>query len=366
LSVTFGLLLPPAAAQPKQKLPTAAEVLGKLKEKRDSGGVQVYKMEFEIAAHKSHDQVAANFREVRELQIDWKTGKFRLAGWKGWGDPFEQIEVYDGEKIKTQFRDVTKDGMPVGDGTWKYGMLTGRPNSWVFHRQYWPVFFNKGAIVGLHDQFYPTHYVFDPDPEKFFVDGEVTKDGRKCISLKTFPENPVGPMQYEYLIDPKKDYAVVGFLYTRKNAPADSLDIDVAEMKPGLWAPRGWTRTLYTGGQVFQVGKVKVTNFSEDVLIGENNQFDIVPPEGEKVGRSHYEWPEGKEDLTRTEYWYQVKNGKLVQIGGPPPPLWDRVVENWHWFALAGFAAAAFVGFRAWRGWGRGPLAPPAPPAGGG
>jgi hypothetical protein len=359
---SLGLASQPAAAQ--KKLPTVAEVLGKLKEKRDSGGIQVYKLEFEITTLQN-GRAAETWREAWELQIDWKTGKFRQAGWKGWSfKPFEILKVYDGEKIKTQFRDVTKEGKPVGDGAWKYGLGTGRMNSANFQGEYWPVFFHKGVIGALRDHFYPGHLVFDPDAEKFFVHDEVVRNGRKCISLKTFPENPVTPMQLEYIIDPKKDYAVVEFLYTRGNAPVYSIDIDVGETKqPGRWVPRGWTRTVFAGrAEVIQVQKVKVTSFAEDVKIGENNKFDIVPPEGAKVGRSHYEWPEGQEDLTRTEYWYQVKNGKLVQIGGPAPPLWDRISENKHWFALAaGLAAAAFIGFRVRRGWRRGPTAPPAP-----
>ena len=207
----------PAAAQ--QKLPTVAEVLGKLKEKRDSGGIQVYEFAFERIYYEN-GSVVQTCRMVKDaFQIDWKTGKHRTSGWDACGsEPFEQIEVYDGEKIKTQFRSVTKEGKPVGDGAWKYGMLTGRPNSWVFQAEYWPVFFHKGAIRGLDEPFYAGHLAFDPDGEKFFIDGEIHRDGQKCISLKTSPST-YREMQYEYLIDPKKDYSVVGLMYTLKKAP---------------------------------------------------------------------------------------------------------------------------------------------------
>jgi hypothetical protein len=243
-------------------------------------------------------------------------------------------------------------------------MVTGRLKSAIFQTHYWPVFFHKGAIAGLDDQFYPGHFVFDPDAEKFFVHDEIIKDGRKCISLKTFPEHPVGQMQYEYLIDPKKDYSVVWFMYSQKNALYFSLDIDVGEGKqPGRWAIRGWTFTMYGAmGRPEQIVKVKVVNFAEDVAIGENNKFDIVPPEGAKVIRNHLELPEGTQDQKNTQYEYEVKDGKLVQTAGPKPPLLDRIRENWHWFALAsGLAAASFVGFRVRRGWRRGPAAPAVP-----
>jgi hypothetical protein len=355
LSAAFGLLTAPANAQ--QKLPTAAEVMGKLKEKRDSGGVWKYKLEFETTGL----QGGKAAREEWDFQIDWKTGKFRKAGSRLAGSgSFESTKVYDGEKIKTRFRYLTEDGKPVGDGAWKYGMLTGQPNSWNFQSEWWPVFFHKGVIAGLNDRYYPSHLVFDADAEKFFVSAEVLRNGRKCISLKTFPDDPVAPSEFEYFIDPKKDYAVVGFRYMRSNAPIYSLDIDVGETKkPGHWAVRGWTRTQHGDkGRPEQVCKVKVKDFAEDVKVGEDNAFDIVPPEGTAVGRSHYEGPEAREYETRKEYWYEVKNGKLIQTSGPEPPLWDRVRENWYWFALtAGLLAAAAVGSRGWL-WGRMPGAP--------
>ena len=361
LVVCLTLVSHPAAG--KQKLPTVAEVMGKLKEKRDSGGIQVYKLEFET----TRLQDSKVFRENWDFQIDWKTGKFRQAGMKLAGSKsYEIIEVYDGEKIKTEFRYLTEDGKPIGDGAWKYGMLTGQPDSWSFQSEWWPVFFHKGVVRELGKGFYPTHLVFDVDVEKFYVQGEVVRDGRKCISLKSFPDNPVSETVYEYTIDPKKDYAVVGFHCMRGNVLVYSLDIDVGEMKkPVRWAIRGWTRTQHgERGRPELVCKVKVANFAEDVAIGEKNKFDVIPPEGATVGRSHYEGTERQETQTRTEYWYEVKNGKLVQTGGPEPPLWDRVLENWHWFALAaGLIAAAFVGARV-RGWRRGG-AVPIPPSGG-
>ena len=96
----------PVSAQTK-KLPTTAEVLAKLKEKRESGGIQVYKMEFEIAFLQKEPTTTG--REVRELLFDWRTTKYRETGWKGWGtEPYEITEVFDGERLKTRFRDVTK------------------------------------------------------------------------------------------------------------------------------------------------------------------------------------------------------------------------------------------------------------------
>jgi hypothetical protein len=170
-------------------------------------------------------------------------------------------------------------------------------------------------------------------------------------------------MQHEYFIDPRRDYAVIGFVYSIGGVPIETLDMDLVETKKsGQWVLRGWMWTLFDKrGQTQQVHKIKVTSFAEDVKIGENNKFDIAPPEGAKVGRSHYEWPVGAEAPKLTSYGYEMKNGKLVQIAGPEPPLWDRVRDNVRWFALAaGLAAAAFVGARIRRGWIRGPMTPPA------
>lgn len=361
LIAVFTLVIQPSNAQ--QKLPTTAQVFAKLKEKRDTGGIQTYKLEFD---HRSLQNAGGTSREVWEFQIDWKTGKFRQAGWDGRpSNRFELIKVYDSEKIKTQYRDVTSEGKPVGDGSWKFGMVTGRLNSGTFQTHYWPMFFHAGAIAGLDDRYYAGHFVFDPDVEKFMPPTEMVRDGRKCILLKTFPENPVGPMQYEYIIDPKKDYAIVGFTYYRKNTPDVSLDIDVGPAKQGSrWDLLGWTHTSFGAkGAAEQITKVKVSTFAEHLETGPNNKFDLVPPEGAKVMRNHLELPAGAQDLKDTRYDYEMRDGKLVQTAGPNPPLWDRVRENWHWYALgAGLAAAAFASLWMRRGWLRRPGVPRVPP----
>jgi hypothetical protein len=355
----------PVAAQ--QKFPTAAEVLAKLKEKRDRGGVEVYKFELERTGYQN-GQATRSCREVyNEFQIDWSTGKLRLAGWIGCDSkPFEILKIYDGERIKTQYRDVNGKGEPLGDGSWKYGMVTGRLNSGTFQTKYWPMFFHKGAIAGLEDRYFPGHLVFELAAEKFFVNGEVIRDNRKCLSLMTFPDNPVGPMQYEYFIDPSKDYSVVGFVYYQENSPFCSLNIDVRAVKQaGRWDVSGWTLTVHgANGVPEQITKAKVTSFAEDVKIGEQNGFDVILPEGAQVARNHLELLEGSQDLKDTLYRYEVRDGRLVQIAGPAPPLWDLIRRNWHWFALgAALAGASLVGFRAHRGWRRGPFRPPNPVA---
>src|SRR5262245_41666374 len=97
----------------QQKLPTVAEVLGKLQEKQDRYGVEHYKLEFERAFF-GKGQAGGSCRWVSDFLVDWRTGKFRDSGWNAcMGKPYEQIKVFDGEKIKTQFRDVTKDGKPI-------------------------------------------------------------------------------------------------------------------------------------------------------------------------------------------------------------------------------------------------------------
>ena len=41
-------------------------------------------------------------------------GEFRQAGWDGCNAPsFETIRIYDGEKLKTQFREVTREGKRI-------------------------------------------------------------------------------------------------------------------------------------------------------------------------------------------------------------------------------------------------------------
>jgi hypothetical protein len=203
LMVAFGLLSASASAQ--QKLPTAAEVMGKLKEKRDSGGVWKYKLEFETTGF-ANGQVNGTCRSAYEFLVDWKTGTFREDGWDGCdSEPFEILKVYDGQQTKTKFRSVTSDRKPIGDGSWKYGFSTGRMNSGTYQAPWWPVFFHKGVIAGGNDGFYPGHFVFDPDADKFFIHGEILKGGQKCISLKTFPENPIGLMQYTLMWLPRSN-----------------------------------------------------------------------------------------------------------------------------------------------------------------
>jgi hypothetical protein len=343
LAAGLALACPPASAQ--KKLPTAADVLGKLKEKRERAGVQRYKLEFVVTGFRD-GKLVEDGHEAWEVFFDWKTGRFRQVGWKGWGgDSFEITEVYDGERIKTRFRDVTKDRKPVGNGAWKYGMLTGRPNSWVFQAHWWPVFFHRGAIAGLHDTFFPPHFGFEPDSEKFFVDGEVVRNGRKCISLKTETERD---MQYEYLIDLSKDHAVAAFTYYRGGRTYYALDIDVVAAKqPGRWGLSGWTYTVLAGDVApNRVYRVKVSEFEDDVKLGKDDPFDIVPPEGAKVGRSHYVLIQGTHDVKTVSFEYRVKNGKLVQVGGPPPTpeLW--LADNWRSVARPVIRAASWAGAR--------------------
>ena len=81
IALAAGLGLAMQAAVAQEKLPTTAEVLAKLKEKRDSWGVQRYKLKFERGWH----LVDRKDLEERELLIDWKTGKFRQYVLNGCG-----------------------------------------------------------------------------------------------------------------------------------------------------------------------------------------------------------------------------------------------------------------------------------------
>src|SRR5262245_188265 len=352
LAVVLGLIAPASSEEPKPdpKKKALTDLLGKLKEKRGRGGNQVYKLEFE-RTFINKGVAGQPCRTVWEFQFDWPTGKFRLVGWDGCAiKPFEIIKIYDGEKIKTKFRDVTPDGKPTGDGSWKYGMITGIMTPDFQQRQYWPMFLQRGVIAGLNDYFSPGHLVFRTDEEKLFVDGEVVRDGRKCISLKTFSEGTDIPMQYEYSIDPDKDYSVVGYVFYRNNIVDCSLDIKVVEDKkqPGRWVLSEWTYVGWSAKAMpEQTTKVKVVHFVEDVPVGKDNAYDIVYPEGAKVGRGHYGPPKKKGDYYHIDrYQYEVKNGKLVQLSGSPEYLdWAR--SYWPWMASRAVGAVApFVHYR--------------------
>src|SRR5207244_3523050 len=124
------------------------------------------------------------------------------------------------------------------------------------------------------------------------------------------------------------------FTYYQKNKPYYALDIDVTAAKQaGRWAMSGWTFTTFDGqGGAEQVVKVKVTEFAEDAKAGQPDPFDIVPPEGATVGRSHYvvtRDARGEWDLKIIPYKYEVKNGKLVQTEGPEPTPEMWVYDHW-------------------------------------
>ncbi|MCS6864637.1 MAG: hypothetical protein RMJ56_17555 [Gemmataceae bacterium] len=120
-----------------------------------------------------------------------------------------------------------------------------------------------------------------------------------------------------------------------KGKPSLSLDIKVEPVTgTRQWAITEWTYVSWNlDAAPIQTVKVKVLHFAEDVPVGPNNTYDVVPPEGAKVGRSHYELPKGQQDPQIDFYQYVVKDGKLVQTAGPTDPLyWVR--RNWRWLAL--------------------------------
>ena len=129
------MLVEPARLRPNQETAddrgSARQTQG---EGRESGGVQRTKLEFEYPVFKDRKQVGT-CPAVEELLIDWRTGKFHSVGWDANAvKPFEQITAYDGEKVKTQFRSVTKKGKPIGNGPWTYGMITGGPHWELINR----------------------------------------------------------------------------------------------------------------------------------------------------------------------------------------------------------------------------------------
>lgn len=71
------LMSHPVCAQ--QKLPTVAEVLDKLREKRDRYGVERYMLEFERTFYDKGKEINT-CRWASDFLIDWRTGKFRKSG----------------------------------------------------------------------------------------------------------------------------------------------------------------------------------------------------------------------------------------------------------------------------------------------
>jgi hypothetical protein len=211
-------------------------------------------------------------------------------------------------------------------------------------------------LAGPEDFFYPGHLNFGPNPGKFFVDSEVVRDGRKCLALRTYPRSggfPLQTSQDEYIIAPALDHSVVARICYRNERPCYSLHIDWGPPGgPILRAPRSWIFTFFlANGEAEASTRVTVLDFQDKAKPGDEDLFDITPPEGAKVGRSHYMVPRGGE-LQRTEFRYVVKNGKLVQTDGPEmtPDLW--VSDNWRTLMRRTLLpASAEIGSRRSGGW---------------
>ncbi|MCI0700852.1 MAG: hypothetical protein L0241_07200 [Planctomycetia bacterium] len=314
LAVALGLLAPASGDdKPDPKKKVVADLFAKLKEKRERGWNERYKL----------DVTMPGGTEKLDFQIDWKTGMFRLAGVSTYLNPHEGVEVYDGKQLKAHFRLLNADKTPKGE--WRYGLITGTLESRTLVAHYWPVFFNRGVLLESSlDAFYPGHFTFAPHDTSFFLH----KQGAKLVTLRTFPETPTRKNYFEYTFDPEKDWAVTEF---RSEMDGETVIHIAVELKQWdkRWAPAGWTLTRFPNRNP-SVTKVRVTSFATDVPVTEENAYDIIPPEGAKVGRSHYQ-PTGTPHLNKIErYEYEVREGKLVQISGPVCGFWQRV-SNWQW-----------------------------------
>jgi hypothetical protein len=333
LAVALILLAPASADDPKpdpKKQKALADLLGKLKEKRQRGGNERYKLEVEMPGGTEIKR-----QESLDFQIDWPTGMFRLAGVSTYENPHEGVEVYDGRQLKTHFRLLNADKTPKGD--WRYGLITGTLAGRTFVAHYWPIFFNRGVLMGSSvDAFYPGHITFDPPDSAFFLHKQA--GAARLITLRTFPETPTRQNYYEYTFDLDKDCAVTEFRFLVDSETTIHIGIELKQWDK-RWAPSGWTVTRSPGKKSQTVTKVRVTSFATDVPVTDENAYDIVPPEGAKVGRSDY-LPTGKHGESKSDsYEYEVRDGKLVQISGPVGGFWHRLID-WRW----GAPTVVFIG----------------------
>jgi hypothetical protein len=335
LIAALGLLSSASAddSKPDPKKKVVEDVLARLKEKRERGWNERYKLAVEAttglangAGNKCHEQ--------RDFQVDWKTGKFRLESVTTCLNPHEGVEIYDGKQLKTHFRLLNEDKTPKG--AWRYGLNTGTHEGRVFVSHFWPIFFNRGVLIAssMHS-FHPGHFTFDlPDASALFVHKQAGAGGR-LVTLRTFPENPARQSYFEYTFDLDKDCGVTEFRWSQDGEIATRIEIELKNWEK-RWAPSGWTVTGYAKKVPSSVTKVTVNSFAPDVPVTDENAYDIVPPEGAKVGRTDYQ-PTGKPHQSKVEsYEYVVRDGELVQTSGPTVSLWQRL-SAWRWL-LAGVA----------------------------
>jgi hypothetical protein len=302
-----------ARAEDDLKKKQLADLFAALKAKREAAPRQTYKIAFD------HGATTRKVTNEWDLDIDWKSGNFRQYAKTNITYPVEEHRIFDGEKLKTQFRKLDENIKPVGE--WKYGLVTGRLVSGdaLNQDQFRPMYFHAGTIAGLHDIFYPGHVSFAPDAKQFYIHGEIPYDGRTCLSVKTLPENPQSRMVYEYIIDPKRDHSVVGFWYHIGTEPRTHIHLNTSlDKATNRWKLDGWTVTSFTkNAAVWGTIRATCVHAPAGLPAAPKGHFDIVPPEGAQVGRSHYEREVGKVDDTIDSYGYKVENGKLVQTLGP-------------------------------------------------
>ncbi|MBX9580125.1 MAG: hypothetical protein K2X87_07430 [Gemmataceae bacterium] len=308
-----------SAQQPPAGQAQLAEVLAALKEKRRAPGNETYTFSIEVV-NQLGDGKSRKSRIAEDFQIDWPTGKFREEGLSTYMYPNEGLQVFDGKRVLSKLRNVTDDGKATSD--WKYGIITGDHRNNVYVALFWPIFFNRGVIKSAGSQgFYPGHLTFDAPEDAFFLHRHLVLDGSKCAVLRSFPEGSVDPVYYETVVDPGKGYGVRAFSMYVNNVRTLQIDIPL-KLWPDGWAPAGWTLTRTSNGRVHESAKATVTQYAKDVPVGSDNDYAVTPPDGAKVGRSDYSAPGATSDFTRTEYQYEVRDGRLVQTGGPAEGFW--------------------------------------------
>jgi hypothetical protein len=167
----------------------------------------------------------------------------------------------------------------------------------------------------------------------------VHKQGAGAVVLRTYPDSPTSKSYYEYTFDLDRDCAVTEFRSSVRGETVAHIKTEFKQWDT-RWAPSGWVLTMNPDRPKNQqsVTKVRVTSFAADVPVTEDNEYNVVPPEGARVLRHDFKATEQPGERKSTDYEYVVKDGKLVQLSGPVESFWQKL-GKWE-----GAAAAAVVG----------------------
>lgn len=298
----------------QQKTPLEA-TLAALKAKRHAPGAETYKLSVETIIDRSVFSPTGKVITCgsrKELTIDWPSGKFRLHDYNTCDDPYDVLKVFDGTKSHTKFKLLDANGNPKGD--WKYGLVTGEMRDSPFKHEYRPIFLNRGVITDSGSRaWYPGHLRFDIADDRFFLH---RKDGNTLV-VRSLPEQTNQQHYYEYTIDCAKNHAITEMSRCVGNGQKEySIQIDMKQ-RGGTWAPASWQVSVFLGAKVVQTTNVTVLDYSE-LAKPQADLFELVFPEGAKVGRSDYQLTPDKKSVDVQFSEYEIRNGKLIKVSGSP------------------------------------------------